>query len=139
MIRAATAADLPAAVALWDLAGGPTRTPPSTVDAERLLAHDPDALLVAEVDGDVVATLIVGWDGWRCHLYRLVTHLDHRRRGLAAELVATALLRARALGASRVDAMVNDGNEDARAFWAAAGFSLEDHDSRWSRLAPPGG
>ena len=65
---------------------------------------------------------------------RLATHPDHRRRGLAAELVATAVLRARALGASRIDAMVNDANDGARGFWAAAGFALEDDDSRWSRL-----
>ena len=135
VVRPATAADLPAVVALWDLAGGPTRTPPSLADAERLFARDPGALLVADVDGEVVASLIVGWDGWRCHLYRLATHPDHRRRGLAAELVATAVLRARALGASRIDAMVNDANEGARGFWAAAGFALEDDDSRWSRLS----
>jgi hypothetical protein len=98
VIRTATAADLPAVVALWDVAGGPTRTPHSLVNAERLFEPDPEALLVA-----------------------------------------AAMARAESLGASRVDAMVNDANDGARAFWASAGFSLEDHDSRWSRLVPPGG
>jgi hypothetical protein len=30
-----------------------------------LLQRDPTALFVAEMDGRLVGTLIVGWDGWR--------------------------------------------------------------------------
>ncbi|MCU1373738.1 MAG: Acetyltransferase [Actinomycetia bacterium] len=132
MIRPATAADLAAAAALWEVAGGPTRTPGSLAVAERLFARDPEALLVA-VDGDeVVGTIVVGWDGWRCHLYRLAVLPAHRRRGIAAELVAAAVERASALGATRLDAMVADANHGAVAFWAAAGFGRDDDDHRWS-------
>jgi predicted MFS family arabinose efflux permease len=36
-----------------------------------LLNADPEALLVAEVDGVVVGSLIAAWDGWRGSFYRL--------------------------------------------------------------------
>jgi ribosomal protein S18 acetylase RimI-like enzyme len=135
MIRPATAADLPAAAALWDVAGGPTRTPSSLAGAQRLFARDPEALLVAFEGDELVGTLIVAWDGWRCHLYRLAVAPSHRRKGIAAELVDAAVERARALGSARIDAMVNDDNEGAVALWAAAGFTRDTDDHRWSRPA----
>jgi ribosomal protein S18 acetylase RimI-like enzyme len=135
VIRPATAADLAAAAALWEVAGGPTRTPSSLPVAERLFARDPEALLVAIEGNEVVGTIVVGWDGWRCHLYRLAVLPAHRRRGIAAELVAAAVERASALGATRLDATVADANDGAVAFWAAAGFGRDDDDHRWSRSA----
>ena len=53
-----------AAIALWKAA-----TVPSATDDEaavrRLVAHDPEALLVATRNGRVVGTLIAGFDGGR--------------------------------------------------------------------------
>lgn len=132
-IRAAVLDDVPRIVDLWDRAGGPTRHAGRHAEATRLLAHDRGALLVAECDGVLVGTLIVGWDGWRCHLYRLAVDPTLRRTGLARELVRAALDRAVDLGAVRLDAMVDPGNGTAVAFWEALGFEL-DVDRRWSLL-----
>jgi len=49
----------------------------------RLLDTSDDALLIAEVDGRVVGTLIAAWDGWRGNLYRLAVLPSWRRRGIA--------------------------------------------------------
>jgi ribosomal protein S18 acetylase RimI-like enzyme len=98
-----------------------------------LLARDPEALIVACDDQDgVIGSLIVGWDGWRCHLYRLVVHPDHRRMGVAGQLLAEARQRAQQLGAPRLDAMVHRDNVGAIAFWDAQSFELQDDDARWS-------
>lgn len=132
-IRNATASDLDEVVALWREYGGPTRSAPQASSARSLIERDPDALILAFNDErDIVGSLIVGWDGWRCHLYRLVVHPSARRAGIATALVAAAQTRAQALGASRVDAMVHRDNVDAVAFWEALGFELQDDDSRWS-------
>ena len=133
-IRTATFADLPAVLDLWNRAGGPTRHPGQIPEATRLLERDPESLLVAEDDGQIVGTLVAGWDGWRFHMYRLAVETKFRRKGIARDLVTAARARAVTLGASRVDAMVAGENTDAHHFWSAAGFSLEDHDQRWSRL-----
>jgi ribosomal protein S18 acetylase RimI-like enzyme len=87
---------------------------------------------VALTDGRVLGTLIVGWDGWRCHLYRLAVEESVRRSGIAGALVAAAHRRATDHGAVRIDAMVNTGNLGAVAFWENAGFSADSHDGRWS-------
>lgn len=130
-IRRAEARDVQSIPALWDRFGGPTRTPGGAGELARLLQRDPDSLLVASTESAIVGTLIVGWDGWRCHLYRLVVDPDWRRRGVARELAASALDRARKLGAARIDASVDPGNEPAVRFWEGIGYSM-DHDRRWS-------
>jgi ribosomal protein S18 acetylase RimI-like enzyme len=79
--RHAVLADENAVLALWRRAGGPTRLAPSATSLRRLVERDPEALLIAEVDGRLAGTLVVGWDGWRCHPYRLAVEPDLRRCG----------------------------------------------------------
>ena len=131
-IRSANAEDLDEVVDLWHREGGPTSLPGGISEARSLLRRDPDALLVARVDEAVVGSLIVGWDGWRCHLYRLVVEPRCRRSGVATGLVAEAKARAHASGARKIDAMVNFNNESAVAFWEGQQFDQDPRDGRWS-------
>lgn len=131
-VASATSVHLDPVVDLWNRAAGPTRHPGGRAEAEILLRRDPGALLVAVSDDRVVGTLIVGWDGWRCHLYRLAVEPSLRRSGIAGALVAEACRRASDHGAVRIDAMVNTENLGAVAFWENAGFSADTHDGRWS-------
>ena len=48
----------------------------------RLPERNAAAVLIAEVDREMVGTVIAGWDGWRCHLYRLAVSPAFRRRGI---------------------------------------------------------
>jgi ribosomal protein S18 acetylase RimI-like enzyme len=130
-IRSATTTELAAVVDLWKRAGGPTSHAPELSDAVALLDRDPDALIVAVDDGQIVGTLIVGWDGWRCHLYRLAVDHNARRRGIATELFAEARDRAIATGAFRFDATVDGDNADAHGFWSSVGFEMEHQNQRW--------
>jgi ribosomal protein S18 acetylase RimI-like enzyme len=134
-IRSAGEADVFEVVALWNEAGGPTRTPGRHREVLQLIRRDPDALIVALLDGRVVGTVIVGWDGWRCHLYRLAVDAGARRSGVATALLAEARDRAMSHGAARLDGMVNVENAPAIAFWRSLGYELDDDGRRWSLLA----
>jgi ribosomal protein S18 acetylase RimI-like enzyme len=81
----------------------------------------------------VVGTVILGWDGWRAHLYRMAVRPDHRRKGVGRLLLDAAAKRARAIGARRLDALVHEGNELGVAFWAPLGFVRDVEDRRWTR------
>ena len=126
-IRPAGAADVASVLELWR-----TATVPSTTDDERgilaLLAHDHEALLVAERDGRVIATVLAGFDGWRGQMYRLAVHPGARRSGVGRELVRVAEQQLRRRGARRISALVVP-DDVARAFWAAVGYD-EDLDDR---------
>jgi ribosomal protein S18 acetylase RimI-like enzyme len=131
-VRTATSSDVPAVLAFWQVAAEDRNRPVDTPEAlTALLDRDPDALILA-VDGDEIAgTIIAGWDGWRCHLYRLAVGPGHRRRGIGRLLVQAAEDRFRAYGGTRVDAMVLDDNPGAHRIWAACGYRRQDEWSRW--------
>jgi ribosomal protein S18 acetylase RimI-like enzyme len=132
ILRAASAADLPDVLKFWQVAAENDSRPVDTVAAvEALHRRDPDALILA-VDGDeIVGTVIAGWDGWRCHLYRLAVHPRRRREGLGGRLIAAAEDRFRNFGGTRADAMVLDGNETAHRIWARQGYRRQAEWSRW--------
>ncbi|MFC9178373.1 MULTISPECIES: GNAT family N-acetyltransferase [Streptomyces] len=130
-IRSATAADLDGVLAFWKVAAEGTSISDDGDGVARLVERDPDALILAERDGTLVGTVIAGFDGWRCHLYRLAVHPEQRRRGVGGALLAAAEERFAALGGRRADAMVLDRNELAQHAWRAAGYGPQPQWSRW--------
>jgi ribosomal protein S18 acetylase RimI-like enzyme len=133
-VRCAELHDLGEIVDLWSREGGPTRHSGGHAEAAALLARDPEALFVALIDNKVVGAVIAGWDGWRFHIYRLAVDRSARRSGIARRLMTAAHQRADAMGAARIDAMVDPDNSGAIAFWQSIGYEL-DRDTRWSRIA----
>lgn len=135
-LRPAAPEDIPAALALWSVAGENAARPaddPALVGA--LVARDPEALILAESEGEIVGTVIAGWDGWRAHLYRLAVSPAVRGNGVGRLLVDAAEDRLRRLGAIRFDAMVLDANHGGGAAWAAMGYGPQDDWTRWVRPA----
>jgi ribosomal protein S18 acetylase RimI-like enzyme len=131
-IRAAEAHELPAVLRFWSVAAENEHRPADTPGALAALhLRDPDALLVAVDGAEIVGTIIAGWDGWRCHLYRLAVAPDRRRAGIGRRLIAAAEERFRALGGTRADAMVLDDNDQAHGVWAGAGYTRQAEWSRW--------
>jgi ribosomal protein S18 acetylase RimI-like enzyme len=132
VMRAAGAQDMNAVLAFWRVAAEDRHRPPDTHAAIATLhLRDPDGLILA-MDGDkIVGTVIAGWDGWRCHLYRLAVLPGRRREGIGRALIAAAEERFRILGGTRVDAMVLDDNEQAHEIWTQCGYYRQAEWSRW--------
>ena len=132
VLRAAGSHELGAVLTFWATAAENAARPPDTpVALAALHRRDPDALIVAVEQGRIVGTIIAGWDGWRCHLYRLAVAPHRRREGIGRRLIAAAEERFRVLGGTRADAMVLDSNTEAHGAWSAADYRRQPDWSRW--------
>ena len=130
--RHATGLDVEAVLELWSRAAEDSGRPADDADQlRRAINRDPHALELA-LDGDaIVGTLLSGFDGWRCALYRLAVDPVHRGAGIARTLLEHAEQRFTDLGATRATAMVLDENELGAQFWSASGFTPQSDWSRW--------
>ena len=97
-IRTGETADMGTVLRLWRDADAVESTTDDEAALRTLLDRDPGSLLIAEVDGQPVGTLIVGWDGWRGALYRSAVLPAWRREGVGRRLVEEAERGLRAMG-----------------------------------------
>lgn len=136
LIRAATDADVEAVLSFWRLAAEDTDRHDTAAAVRRLVARDPEALLLAVDQDTVVGSVIAGWDGWRGHLYRFAVHPARRRQGIGGALLAAAERHLARLGARRADAMVLDDNALGRQVWDATGYRQQNDCHRWVKPLP---
>jgi ribosomal protein S18 acetylase RimI-like enzyme len=121
-VRTATVADGDGVLALWAGADAHPTTTDDAASVTALVQRDADALLVAEIGGRMVGTLMATWDGWRGNMYRLAVLPDVRRRGIATALVHEGERRLAALGCRRVSALVVDIDDHAADFWVGVDY-----------------
>lgn len=137
VLRAATIDDIDNVLDFWRLAAEDTDRPADRRPAlAELIARDAQALVIATQHESIIGSVVIGWDGWRAHLYRLAVHPDHRRRGMAGWLLAVAEQRLQRAGAIRIDAMVLNSNASAHTLWSAAGYIRQQNWSRWIKPVP---
>ena len=66
VLRAGAAVDVDELLGLWaEAAENAERAPDTSEAVTALLGRDPDAVIVAEDDGELVGSVIAGWDGWQ--------------------------------------------------------------------------
>lgn len=125
--------DVEQVVALWHACGltRPWNDPHADIAAAR--ATPVSTVLVAHDGGDVVGSVMAGYEGHRGWLYYVAVDPSRQGTGLGRALVTAAEEWLRGAGAAKVMLMVRSTNEQVTAFYGRLGYAVEDVAvlSRW--------
>ena len=91
-------------------------------DIERKLNENPDLFLIGEIEDEIVATCMAGYDGHRGWIYYLAVKPDYRNKGIASKIVKEAESRLLEMGCPKIDLMVRKTNQDAISFYKKIGY-----------------
>ena len=101
----------------------------------RKLRVNPDWFLVGEVEGTIVGTCMVGYEGHRGWINLLAVAPAHRRGGKGRALMAEAERILRAAGCAKINLQVRATNRQVLAFYKKLGFATENLVHLGKRLA----
>jgi ribosomal protein S18 acetylase RimI-like enzyme len=122
-----TVDDIPAALALWQVAEGMTLRGADRPEAlARFLARNPRCSFVAESGGEVVGVSLAGHDGRRGYLHHVAVRRDRRRSGHGRRLVEACTTALKAEGIEKVNFFVKADNAGGLAFWLGLGAIRRD-------------
>lgn len=82
-------------------------------------------LFVAIADGQVVGTIMAGYDGHRGWIYSLAVHPGRRRQRIGSGLLAHAERELAKRGCVKINLQILEGNERVSAFYASFGYAVE--------------
>jgi ribosomal protein S18 acetylase RimI-like enzyme len=104
-------------------------------DIERKLAHEAGGgLMVLDLDGSIVGSVMAGYDGHRGWVNYLAVDPAHRRQGFGALLMAEAERRLAEAGCPKVNLQVRATNEAAAGFYRRLGYHVDEVVSMGKRL-----
>lgn len=135
-IRTYQAQDEASVVALWDLCGLTRHWNDPRKDIARKLTVQPELFLVGELDGNVLATLMAGYEGHRGWVNYLAVAPQCRRQGFGRILMQEAEERLLALGCPKVNIQVRASNAEALGFYRGIGYVQDEAVSLGKRLIP---
>lgn len=118
-------ADEEAVISLWDRCGltRPWNDPNKDI---RLAREKPASdILVGELDGEIVASVMVGHDGHRGALYYVSVDPDHQGKGYGRQVMRHAEDWLKGEGIWKLNLLLRADNEKIRAFYETLGYEVE--------------
>jgi ribosomal protein S18 acetylase RimI-like enzyme len=95
-------------------------------DIQRKLVFQPDLFFVALLDGKVVGSIMVGYEGHRGWMNYLAVLPEHQKHGYGRKLVEKAVDELKKLGCLKVNLQVRRSNVSAVEFYKHLGFKDDD-------------
>ncbi len=124
-IRIFEPADEAELIALWESCGLTVPWNDAARDIARKLAHSPKQFLIGLIDGDVVATVMYGYDGHRGSVNYLAVSPSFQGHGLARTLMSQVQAMLTAQGCPKLNLMVRQSNAQVTGFYKRLGYTEE--------------
>jgi ribosomal protein S18 acetylase RimI-like enzyme len=87
------------------------------IELEKKFRLDPDLFLVAEEKGQIIGSVIGGYDGRRGLIYHLAITVEHQHRGLGDRMLKEIEARLKARGCIKAYLLVKQGNPNLEHFY----------------------
>jgi ribosomal protein S18 acetylase RimI-like enzyme len=137
-IRPFDLADEAAVIALWERCFLTRSWNDPVKDIRRKLRVQADRFLVGVLDGQVVATAMVGYDGHRGWIYYLAVAPEHQRKGLGRAMMAEAERLLCEAGCPKLNLQIRSTNQGVIEFYRRLGYSIDEVISLGKRLEHDG-
>lgn len=105
-------------------------------DIRRKLRVNAEWFLVGERDGEIVGSVMVGYEGHRGWINYLAVAPGLQRTGLGRLLMDEAERILRGVGCAKINLQVRSSNAAAIGFYRELGFAVDDVISLGKRLEP---
>jgi len=105
-------------------------------DIARKLKVDADLFLVGESDGEIVATVMGGYEGHRGWINYLAVSPQHQRKGYGREIMEFVEQQIQQKGCPKINLQIRGTNTQAAAFYQAIGYDIENAIGLGKRLEP---
>ena len=122
-------------VALWKTVfpdDPPWNEPVSVI--RRKLTVQPQLFLIGHLNGQIVGTVIAGFDGVRGWIHHLAVRAECRHKGIGTMLMRSAEQGLEALGCPKVNLQVRATNTAVISFYRSLGYDVEERASLGKRL-----
>lgn len=103
-------------------------------DIERKLRVNPELFLVGEINGEIIATVMGGYEGHRGWLNYLAVSPEQRKRGYGKAIINAAEHLIRERGAPKINLQVRTSNTSVIRFYQSLGYGVDDVISLGKRL-----
>lgn len=103
-------------------------------DIQRKVAEDQEMLLLGEMAGEIVASVMVGYEGHRGWINYLAVAPSHRKQGLGRKMMNAAEQLLLGKSCPKINLQIRSPNEDVKAFYNAIGYTQDPVMSMGKRL-----
>lgn len=115
-----------ALIALWTECGLVVPQNDPNKDIDRKLQVGADLFLLGVLDGEVVASVMGGYEGHRGWINYLAVKPSHQRKGYGQAMMAAVEARLREKGCPKINLQVRSTNTAVIAFYDALGYGNDN-------------
>jgi ribosomal protein S18 acetylase RimI-like enzyme len=91
---------------------------------KKFLEKNKNSCFVAEINGEIIGTIMAGNDGRRGHIYHLMVKPEHRNNGIGKKLLEKTEKELKKEGIRKIFLVVFKENKSGNKFWENNGYEI---------------